>query len=88
MSKVILGVNPCVCVCVRVYVCVCGGRWMLCVCVWVGGCYVCGCGWVWFRTELSLIPRFSCGGGGKRAWYTLFAHAPSYLDNLHTTLLH
>ena len=27
-------------------------------------------------------------GSGKRAWYTLFAHAPSSLGNLHTTPLH
>ena len=36
----------------------------------------------------SLVPRLSCGGGGKRAWYTLFVHAPSSLGNLHTTPLH
>ena len=36
----------------------------------------------------SLIPRLSCGGGGKRAWCSLFVHAPSSLGNLHTTLLH
>ena len=33
--------------------------------------------------QASLIPRFSCGGGGKRAWYTLFAHVASFLGNLH-----
>ena len=38
--------------------------------------------------SLVPIPRLSCGGGGKRAWYTLFAHAPSSLGNLHTTPLH
>ena len=38
--------------------------------------------------KYSLVPRLSCGGGGKRAWYTLFAHAPSSLGNLHTTPLH
>ena len=36
----------------------------------------------------SLVPRLLCGGGGKRAWYTLFAHAPGSLGNLHTTPLH
>ena len=36
----------------------------------------------------SLVPRLLCVGGGKRAWYTLFAHAPSSLGNLHTTPLH
>ena len=36
----------------------------------------------------SLVPRLLCGGGGKRAWYTLFAHAPSSLGNLHTTPLY
>ena len=36
----------------------------------------------------SLVPRLSCGGGGERAWYTLFAHVPSSLGNLHTTPLH
>ena len=36
----------------------------------------------------SLVLRLSCGGGGKRAWYTLFTHAPSSLGNLHTTPLH
>ena len=29
----------------------------------------------------SLVPRLLCVGGGKRAWYTLFAHAPSSLGN-------
>ena len=38
--------------------------------------------------SISLVPRLSCRGGGKRLWYTLLAHAPSFLDNLHTTLLH
>ena len=28
---------------------------------------------------LSLVSRLLCGGGGKRAWYTLFTHVPSYL---------
>ena len=32
----------------------------------------------------SLVPRLLCRGGGKRAWYTLFVHAPSSLGNLHT----
>ena len=36
----------------------------------------------------SLVLRLLCGRGGKRAWYTLFTHAPSSLANLHTTLLH
>jgi len=36
----------------------------------------------------SLVPRLSCVGGGERAWYTLFAHVPSSLGNLHTTPLH
>ena len=36
----------------------------------------------------SLVPRLLCGGRGKRAWYTLFAHAPGSLGNLHTTPLH
>ena len=26
------------------------------------------------------------GGGGKKAWYTLFVHAPNSPGNLHTTL--
>ena len=34
------------------------------------------------------MPRLLCGGGGKRAWYTLFAHVQSSLGNLHTTPLH
>ena len=38
--------------------------------------------------EFILAPRLLCGRGGKRAWYTLFAHAPSSLGNLHTTPLH
>ena len=62
----------CVCVCV----CVCMG-----VCM---GVYVCVC----VRVLTSLVPRLSCVGGGERAWYTLFAHAPSSLGNLHTTPLH
>ena len=37
---------------------------------------------------LSLVPRLSCMEGGERAWYTLFAHVPSSLGNLHTTPLH
>ena len=32
-----------------------------------------------FCTACSLVPRLLCQGGGKRAWYTLFAHAPSSL---------
>ena len=36
----------------------------------------------------SLIHRLLCGGGKKRGWYTLFAHAPRYLCNLHTTPPH
>ena len=36
----------------------------------------------------SLVPRFLCGGGGKKAWYTLFVHGPSFLGHLHTTPLH
>ena len=36
----------------------------------------------------SFIPRLLCRGGGKRAWYTLFAHTLSSLGNQHTTLLH
>ena len=39
------------------------------------------------QLKFSLVPRLSCGGG-KRAWYTLFAHASSSLGNLHTTPLH
>ena len=27
------------------------------------------------RSNVSLVPRLSCMGGEKRAWYTLFAHA-------------
>ena len=38
--------------------------------------------------QCSLVPRLLCGGGGKRAWYTLFAHAPGSLGNLHTTPLY
>ena len=38
--------------------------------------------------SISLVPRLLYGGGGKRAWYTLFAHAPSSLGNLHTTPLY
>ena len=30
-------------------------------------------------TSISLVPRLLCGGGGKRAWYTLFTHVPSSL---------
>ena len=41
-----------------------------------------------FLPPSSLVPRLLCRGGGKRAWYTLFSHAPSSLGNLHTTLLH
>ena len=40
--------------------------------------------WRWIFT--SLVSRLSCGG--KRPWYTLFAHVPSSLGNLHTTPLH
>ena len=40
------------------------------------------------QLRASLIPRLLCGGGGKRAWYTLFAHAPNSLGNLHTTPPH
>ena len=40
-----------------------------------------------FTRSTSLVPRLLCGGGGKRAWYTLFAHVPSSLGNLHTTPL-
>ena len=36
----------------------------------------------------SLVLRVLCEGGGKRAGYTLFVHAPNSFDNLHTTLLH
>ena len=36
----------------------------------------------------SLIPRLLYRAGGKRAWYTLFVHASSSLDNLHNTPLH
>ena len=32
----------------------------------------------------SLVHRLFWGGGGKRAWYTLFAHVPSSLGNLYT----
>ena len=32
---------------------------------------------------IALFPG-SGVGGGKRAWYTLFMHAPSSLGNLHT----
>ena len=33
----------------------------------------------------SLVPTpLWMGGGGKRAWYTLFAHVPSSFGNLHT----
>ena len=42
--------------------------------------------WAWSRS--SLVPRLLCKGGGKRAWYTLFAHAPSSLGNLHATPLY
>ena len=28
----------------------------------------------------SLVPRVLCGGGRKRAWYTLFAHAHRITD--------
>ena len=41
-----------------------------------------------YMCMVSLVPRLLCGGGGKRAWYTLFAHAPSSLGNLHTTSLY
>ena len=27
------------------------------------------------------VPRLLCGGGGRRPWYTLFAHALSSLGN-------
>ena len=37
----------------------------------------------WVR--LALFPG---GGERKRGWYTLLAHAPSFLGNLHTSLLH
>ena len=39
-----------------------------------------------FKCSHSLVPRLLCGGGGKRAWYTLFVHAPSSLGNLHSSL--
>ena len=41
-----------------------------------------------YLPSFSLVPRLLCMGGGERAWYTLFAHAPSSLGNLHTTPLH
>ena len=51
-----------------------------------GGIFCCLCNFnalstsKWLDTLLaSLIPRFLCGGGEKRAWYTLLAHAPSSL---------
>ena len=34
--------------------------------------------------DTSLVLR-PCGDGEKRSWYTLFAHVPSSLGNLHTT---
>ena len=34
----------------------------------------------------SLVSRLLCGGRGKWAWYTLFAHVPSSLGNLHILL--
>ena len=43
----------------------------------------CQCARLW----ASPVSRLSCGGGGKRAWYALFVHAPSSLGNLHTTPL-
>ena len=39
------------------------------------------------RTAASLIPRLSCGVGGKRAWYTLFVHVPMCLCNLYSATL-
>jgi len=46
-------------------------------------CFSCKANW---RCP-NLVPRLFCGGGRKRAWYTLFAHAPSSLRNLYTILL-
>ena len=46
-----------------------------------------GVNWEGAWAGLALFPG-SCGGGGKRAWYTLFVHALSFLGNLHTTPLY
>ena len=37
---------------------------------------------------LASFPGSCAGGGRKTAWYTLFAHAPGSLGNLHTTPQH
>ena len=42
------------------------------------------CSLLW--QQLSLIPRLLCRGGGNTAWYTLFAHVPSFLGKLHTKI--
>ena len=56
------------------------------------GAYIHGCllfiGAYLQISKVSLVPRLLCGGGGKRAWYSLLAHAPSSLGNLHTTPLY
>ena len=36
--------------------------------------------------NLASFPGSCVGGGGKKAWYTLYAHVPSSHGNLHTTL--
>ena len=36
--------------------------------------------------QCSLVSRLLCGGGGKRAWYTLFAHVPGSLP-LYTKIM-
>ena len=46
------------------------------------------CSIIWISLRTSLVPRLLYNGGGKRLWYTLFAHAPSSLGNLHSTPLH
>ena len=44
------------------------------------------CFFFFFLPPSSLVPRLLCRGGGKRAWYTLFSHAPSSLGNHSATL--
>ena len=47
----------------------------VCLCLYAFSHITCA----WFSLMCSLVPRLLCGGGGRRAWYTLFTHAPSSL---------
>ena len=54
----------------------------VCLCLYAFSHITCA----WFSLMCSLVPRLLCGGGGRRAWYTLFTHAPSSLAYYSTSL--